>query len=229
MNLWCREYGVGGMGPTNVFNRGKIITPVVLCFSLSKVFFQNFVFERNGIEEFWLYELHAFQGIAVLKLLMFKKKPIASNDVCLYTVLAVRVWLYKGGRYSPLTLKTNAWWWWLMRNTQFACVFQEKNGIHRSCSGKWNGLLVIVMILTCCERSKAHSRYTVSVMEKILISEFLDFWKYFLRAGRRSCTAKCWSGDYFNSPSERSNVAATTATVVACYKRIEKLLEKPAN
>ena len=50
--------------------------------------------------------------------------------------------------------------------------FARKNGIHRSCSGKWNGLLV--MILTCCERSKAHSRYTVSVMEKILISEFLD-------------------------------------------------------
>ena len=53
--------------------------------------------------------------------------------------------------------------------------FPRKTGIHRSCSGIWNGLLVIVMILTCCERSKAHSRYTVSVMEKILISEFLDF------------------------------------------------------
>ena len=66
--------------------------------------------------------------------------------------------------------------------------FPRKNGIHRSCSGKWNGLLV--MILTCCERSKAHSRYTVSVMEKILISEFLDSLKILLRAGRRSCTAK---------------------------------------
>ena len=31
------------------------------------------------------------------------------------------------------------------------------------------------MILTCCEKSKAHSRYTVSVMEKILISNFLIF------------------------------------------------------
>ena len=163
MDLWCREYGVGGMGSTNVFNRDKIITPVV---------FSSEFRLWNGIEEFRLYELHVFQGIAVLKLLMFKKKPPASNDVCLYTVLAVRVWLYKGGRYSPLTLKTNAWWWWLMRNTQFACVFREKNGIHRSCSGKWNGLLV--MILTCCERSKAHSRYTVSVMKKILVSEFLD-------------------------------------------------------
>ena len=88
------------------------------------------------------------------------------------TQFSLCVWLYKGGRYSPLTLKTNAWWWWLMRNTQFACVFRENNGIHRSCSGKWNGLLV--MILTCCERSKAHSRYTVSVMKKILLSEFLD-------------------------------------------------------
>ena len=77
-------------------------------FFFFKGFLQNFVFERNGIEKFGLYELHAFQGIAVLKLLMFKKKPPASNDVCLYTVLAVRVWLYKGGRYSPLTLKTNA-------------------------------------------------------------------------------------------------------------------------
>ena len=55
------------MGPTNVFNRDKIITPVVLCFSFSYVFFQNFVFERNGIEEFRLYELHPFQGIVVLK------------------------------------------------------------------------------------------------------------------------------------------------------------------
>ena len=58
---------------------------------------------------------------------------------------------------------------------QICLRFPRKIGIHRSCSGKWNGLLVIVMILTCCERSKAHSRYTVSVMEKILISEFLNF------------------------------------------------------
>ena len=36
---------------------------------------------------------------------MFKKKPIVSNDVCSYTVLAVCVWLYEGKRYSPLAIK----------------------------------------------------------------------------------------------------------------------------
>ena len=39
---------------------------------------------------------------------MFKKKPIVSNDVCSYTVLAVCVWLYEGKRYSPLAIKKNA-------------------------------------------------------------------------------------------------------------------------
>ena len=62
------------MSPTNAF----------LCLSFSYVFFQNFVFERHGIEEFQLYELHVFQGITVLKTLVFKKKPPASNDVCSY-------------------------------------------------------------------------------------------------------------------------------------------------
>ena len=33
----------------------------------------------------------------------------------------------------------------LMRNMQFVCVFQAKSGIHRSCSGKWNGLLVMIL------------------------------------------------------------------------------------
>ena len=56
------------------------------------------------MEEFRLHELHAFQGITVLKPLMSKKKPIVSDDVCSYTVLGVCVcvWLYKGKRYSPL-------------------------------------------------------------------------------------------------------------------------------
>ena len=63
------------MGPTNVFDKDKIITLVVL--SLFFIgFFQNFVFA--------------------------KKKPIVRNDVCPYTVLGVCVWLYKGKRYSPL-------------------------------------------------------------------------------------------------------------------------------
>ena len=43
------------------------------------------------MEEFRLHELHAFQGITVLKPLMSKKKPIVSNDVCSYTVLGVCV------------------------------------------------------------------------------------------------------------------------------------------
>ena len=74
-------------------DRGKIITPVILRFC-PLVFFQNFVFERHGIEEFRLHELHVFQGISVLKPLMFQKKQIVNNDVCSfcsYTGLGVCV------------------------------------------------------------------------------------------------------------------------------------------
>ena len=69
--------GWEGSAPPIFFHSDKIVTPVVV--------------ERHGIEEFRLYELHAFQGIAVLKPLMFQKKQFVSNAVCLYTVLAVCV------------------------------------------------------------------------------------------------------------------------------------------
>ena len=54
------------MGPTNVFDKDKIITLVVLSeFFIG--FFQNFVFERRGIEEFRLCDLHVFQGVCLRK------------------------------------------------------------------------------------------------------------------------------------------------------------------
>ena len=54
------------MGPTNVFDRDKRITPVVLRFFFIG-FLSEFVFERHGIEEFRFFELHAFQGITSFK------------------------------------------------------------------------------------------------------------------------------------------------------------------
>ena len=102
---------------------------------------------------------------------MFKKKPPASNDVCLYTVLAACV-VVQGRAVFTAHVKNKCVMMMIDEEYPICLRFPRKNGIHRSCSGKWNGLLV--MILTCCERSKAHSRYTVAVMKKILVSEFLD-------------------------------------------------------
>ena len=48
---------MGGISPTNAFDKGKIVIPVVV--------------ERHGIEEFRLYELHVVSGDR----LMFQKKP----------------------------------------------------------------------------------------------------------------------------------------------------------
>ena len=117
---------------------------------------------------------------------------------------------------------------------------------------KRNGLLVLILtgLKFICMLWKVKSAFTFYSFSdgKDTHLEFLDFLKR-LRAGRRSCTAKSWTGYYrwpmvviawdwlsghCNFATERwllqfsvwqSNVAATTATVVARYKRIEKLLE----
>ena len=103
---------------------------------------------------------------------MFKKKPPASNDVCSYIHSSRCVCVVVQGRAVFTAHVKNKCVMMIDEEYTICLRFPRKNGIHRSCSGKWNGLLV--MILTCCERSKAHSRFAVSVMEKILISEFLD-------------------------------------------------------
>ena len=95
--------------------------------------------------------------------------------VRIYTVLAVCV-VVQGRAVFTAHVKNKCVMMMIDEEYTSCLRFPRKNGIHRSCSGKWNGLLV--MILTCCERSKAHSRFTVAVMEKILSSEFLDSWKY---------------------------------------------------
>ena len=50
------------MGPTNVFNRGKIITPVVLCFSFSKVFFRISSLKEMELKNFGYMSYMLFRG-----------------------------------------------------------------------------------------------------------------------------------------------------------------------
>ena len=113
--------------------------------------------------------------------------------VRVYTVLAVCVWLYKGGRYSPLTLKTNAWWW-LMRNTQFACVLQEKTVF--TAHVQENGMVCWLWFLLVVKGQKRIHVLQFQWWKRYSSLNFLILWKYFLRAGRRSCTAKSWTGYY---------------------------------
>ena len=90
--------------------------------------------------------------------------------VRIYTVPAVCV-VVRGRAVFTAHVKNKCVMMMIDEEYTICLRFPRKNGIHRSCSGKWNELLVMI---PCCERSKAHSRFTVSVMEKILSSEFLD-------------------------------------------------------
>ena len=96
--------GWEGWAPPMFFDRGKIIIPVAWRFSFI-VFFRISSLKDMEWKNFGYIQLHAFQGITVLKPLMFKKNSIVNNDVCSYTVLGECVWLYKGKRYSPLAKK----------------------------------------------------------------------------------------------------------------------------
>ena len=53
--------GWEGWAPPMFFDRDKIIIPVVWRFSFI-VFFQNFVSERHGMEEFRLHTVTCFSG-----------------------------------------------------------------------------------------------------------------------------------------------------------------------
>ena len=79
------------MGPTNVFNRDKIITPVVLRFLFQRFSFRISPLKDMELKNFGHMSYMFCEGVTVLKTLMFKKKPLVGNDVCSCTVLPVCV------------------------------------------------------------------------------------------------------------------------------------------
>ena len=110
------------------------------------------------------------------------EKPIVSNDVCSYTVLAVRVVVQGPGRavrrYSLLTLNKCA----LMIDEEYTiCLrFQREKRYSPLMCRKQERIVgydsyCISSLYVCCGRSKVHSRYRVSVMKKILIPNFFNF------------------------------------------------------
>ena len=141
------------MGPTNVFDRVK--KSPLLSWVFLKGFLSEFRIWKTWNWIFLVIWVTCFSGD------MFKKKPIVNNDVCSYAVLAVCVWLYEGKRYSPLAIKKKTRQW-LRRNMQFACLLQQKSGIHRSCVGKRNGLLVMILpgLKFICMLWKVKSAFT---------------------------------------------------------------------
>ena len=92
------------------------------------------------------------------------------------------------------------------------------------------------MILTCCERSKAHSRYTVSVMRKILVSEFHDSLKILstcrktqLHGQKLNWILRLAHGGDCLRLAERSLLYATVAVKTAHVCMIQKKLQVRQN
>ena len=74
---------------------------------------------------------------------MFKKNLIVSNDVCSYTVLAVCVVL-QGRAVFTAHVKNKCV---MMTDEEYTIclLFPRESGSHRSCLGKRNGLLVMIL------------------------------------------------------------------------------------
>ena len=81
-----------------------------------------------------------------------------------------------------------------MRNTQFACVLQEKTVF--TAHVQENGMDCWLWFLLVVKGQKRIHVIQFQWCKRYSSLNFLILWKYFLRAGRRSCTAKSWTGYY---------------------------------
>ena len=97
------------------------------------------------------------------------------------TQFSLCVWLYKGGRYAVFTAHVKKMRAVLMIDEEYPICWRfprEKRYSPLICGKKERivgyDFYCFSSLYVCCERSKVHSRYRVSVMKKILIPNFLN-------------------------------------------------------